>query len=118
MPIRPEFRKYYQRDWKAYRLALIQLMGNRCSACRAVLPSHRLAGAHVRHDPRDWSQVAIMCFACHTRHDSAQRLSVWRRNRAARAGQLWLWPEVEYAPFPSWVIPRSVIRAAQSTMFP
>ncbi len=117
MPIAPEFRRYYGAAWRAYRLTLIALMGNRCTKCRAELPAHRLAGAHVRHDPRDWSQVAIMCFACHTRHDTAQRLAVWRRNRAKRTGQLWLTPELEYAPYPGWMIPRRVLDAAQARMF-
>jgi len=40
-----------------------------------------------------------------------------RRTRARRVGQLWLSPEIEYAPYASWMIPRRVIEERQSLLF-
>jgi hypothetical protein len=117
VPIRPEFRKYYLADWQAYRLTLIELAGNRCTKCRALLDSSELTGAHMTHDPRDMALVSVLCFPCHARHDAPHRLAMMRRSRAKRTGQLWLLPELEYAPFPAWAIPRRVLDAAQERMF-
>ena len=115
MPIRRELRKYYGPGWRAYRRALIEQHGSRCSLCFREVPKY-LNLAHLTHDPRN-SDVALLCFACHNRHDAAHRLAIWRRNKARRAGQLWLWPEVEWAPFPLWAVPRKLLAAAQERMF-
>jgi len=40
-----------------------------------------------------------------------------RRTRARRSGQLWLTPELEYAPYASWMVPRRVLDAAQLGLF-
>ena len=116
MPIRPEWRKrWYGAAWRDYRRALIAQHGARCSACgRDVAPYFNLA--HLTPDPRN-SDVALMCICCHNRHDAAHRLAIWRRTRAKRYGQLWLWPEVEFAPYPLWAVPRRVSAAAQERMF-
>lgn len=117
MPIRRELRRYYGREWRDYRLALIERHGPICSVCnRTVLEYLNLA--HLTHDPRS-SDVALMCPADHNRHDAAHRLAIRRRNDAKRAGQLWLFPEVEWAPFPLWAIPRRfiIINAAQEGLF-
>ncbi len=104
MPIRPELRKFYGPEWRAYRAELIAIHGSVCSACgREVLVYLNLC--HTSHDPRS-SEVALMCAACHNRHDAGHRLAIWRRNRAKRFGQLWLWPEVQWEPFATWMIPR------------
>ena len=117
MPIRPEWRKrFYGPAWRRARLVLIAIAQNHCSRCGRQLPSSRLSAAHITHDPRH-SEVRILCFCCHNRHDAAHRLAIWRRNRAKRAGQLWLWPEVEWAPFPLWAVPRRLIAAVQERMF-
>jgi hypothetical protein len=29
--------------------------------------------------------------------------AAWGRTRARRSGQLWLTPELEYSPYPSWI---------------
>lgn len=106
MPIRPELRKYYGAAWRAYRLALIEAHGTRCSNCRREVPAY-INLAHLDHDQRS-PRVALLCPACHNRHDAARRLAVWRRSRAKRHGQLWLLPEIEWAPFPSWRAPAGV----------
>jgi len=103
MPIRPELRKYYGVAHRAYRLALIAARGNRCSKCGQEVTKY-LNLAHTTHDPKR-SDVALMCPADHNRHDARHRYAVWRRNRARRVGQLWLWAEVQWAPYPLWLIP-------------
>lgn len=115
MPIRRELRKYYRREWREYRARLIEERGSHCSVCFREVPKY-LNLAHLTHDPRN-SEVALMCPADHNRHDAAHRLAIWRRNRAKRAGQLWLWPEVEWAPFPLWAVPRRLTAPAQERMF-
>jgi hypothetical protein len=115
VPIRPELRHFYDSHWRTYRLALIAIHGSRCSACKRAVQRY-LNLAHLTHDPRS-SSVALMCPACHNRHDSAHRLAIWRRNRARRAGQLWLMPELEYAPYPAWMIPRGVSDSRQEVLF-
>lgn len=106
MAIRRELRKFYGPAWRAYRKALIGRLGFRCVVCGSDTPRW-LNLAHVTHDPRS-SSVARMCPACHSRHDAPHRLAVWRRNHAKRYGQLWLFPELEWDPFPAWMLPREL----------
>lgn len=112
MPIRKELLIFYGREWRAYRRALIARRGSTCTACQRAVERY-LNLAHETHDPAT-SSVALMCPACHARHDAKHRLAVWRRNRAKRDGQAWLLPELEYAPFPAWQIPRAVFAAADA----
>ncbi len=115
MPIRPEFRKYYGAEWRRYRLVLLELAGNKCANCRS---EHKyLSGAHMHHDPRHGQLITVLCPACHARHDTPQRIAMTRRTRARRVGQLWLTPELEYAPYASWMIPRRVLVASQLALF-
>jgi hypothetical protein len=114
MPIRREFRKYYLREWRDYRAALIAIHGPVCASCRMQVTAY-LNLCHITHDPRS-SAVRLMCAACHNRHDSARRIAVFRRNRARAAGQLWLLDEIEFAASPSWLIPRRVLAAAQQPL--
>jgi len=88
MAIRREFKRFYGAEWRAYRRALIEAHGARCSVCgREVLKYLNLA--HRLHDPRS-SAVALMCPADHARHDARHAYSVRRRNLAKQHGQLWL----------------------------
>jgi len=105
--IRPEYRKFYGPAWKRYRLALIFAHGICCQHCGQKTERY-LAAAHLTHDPRS-SSVALLCAACHARHDSAHAYAVRRRNRAKRCGQAWLWADVEWDPFPVWQRPRRVL---------
>ncbi len=103
MPIRPELRKYYNADWRRFRAQLVAQAKDRCSVCGIEL-AMGLNGAHVNHDPRDRLSVRIMCPACHAHHDAGHCLAIRRRNRARKVGQLWLLPEIEWAPFNDWEI--------------
>ncbi len=115
MPIRPELRKFYGPTWRRYRRVLLDLAGNKCASCgRAHV---MLNGAHPTHDPKDMALVAVWCPSCHSRHDAPHRLAMMRRTKAKRTGQLWLLPEIEYAPYPTWMIPRRVLAGAQARLF-
>jgi 5-methylcytosine-specific restriction endonuclease McrA len=106
MSIRREWRKkYYGKAWRAYRLALIEAHGTLCSVCRRRIERY-LNLAHTSHDPRS-SDVALMCPACHARHDKHQAYAVRRRNHATKYGQGWLWQELALAPFPAWLTRRA-----------
>ena len=85
MPIRPEYRGYYGRQWRAYRAVLLALRGAQCTACGRTVPKY-LNLAHRTHDPLT-SSVAFLCVSCHTRADAPHRLAVWRRNRARRTAR-------------------------------
>jgi hypothetical protein len=115
MPIRPELRHFYGAAWRAYRLVLLESAGNKCQTCGR--PHRWLNCAHVHHDPRDGQMVAVWCPRCHARHDAPHSYAVRRRTLAKRHGQLWILPEVEFAPFASWMVPRSVIEEAQHKLF-
>jgi hypothetical protein len=118
MPIRPEHRRYYGADWRAFRLQLIEAaQGQICSRCGIEL-AQGINGAHQDHDPRNRASVALMCPSCHARHDSRHRIAIMRRRRANQHGQLWLLPELEWAPFASWELPGWIFdRLAQLRVF-
>jgi 5-methylcytosine-specific restriction endonuclease McrA len=109
MPIRKEFRRFYQKEWRAYRRRLIELHGAKCMNCGRPAPRY-LAAAHVSHDPRS-SEVRLWCTSCHSRHDARHTYAMRRRLHAARYGQLWLWPELQWEPYPEWLRPRARRRA-------
>lgn len=111
--IRPEFRRFYGPAWRAYRLAMIEAHGNTCSVCGRHVTRY-LNLCHLSHDPRS-SSLAFMCAADHNRHDAGHRLAIRRRNSAKHAGQLWLWTEVQWDPYPVWQRPRRVIEMARPT---
>ena len=105
MPIRPEHRRYYRSEWRRWRLELIERAGGEiCSRCGIEL-AKGINGAHTDHDPRNPASVSLMCPSCHAAHDAPHRIAIMRRRRAEASGQMWLLPELEWAPFASWEIP-------------
>ncbi|HEV8500411.1 MAG TPA: hypothetical protein VGR63_02455 [Casimicrobiaceae bacterium] len=115
MPIRPEYRAFYGHAWRRFRARLLEVRGAVCRDCgRAIGRYANLS--HETHDPLT-SGIRIRCAGCHARADSAHRIAVIRRRRAGEAGQLWLWPEVEYAATPAWAIPRAYFEALQARLF-
>jgi hypothetical protein len=116
MAIRPEFRRLYGAQHRAYRETLIEVFGPRCMKCgRECLAYLNLA--HTTHDPRAKELVALWCPSCHGRHDAPHSFAVRRRTRAKKVGQLWLLPEIEFAAVPAWLIPRRVIAELQEKLF-
>lgn len=118
MPIRPEHRRYYGAAWRSFRLELIAEAGGEiCSNCGIELSAY-INGAHLDHNPRNPASVRLMCPSCHARHDAPHRIAIMRRRRAKASGQLWLLPELEWAPFASWEIPgRIADRLLQLPLF-
>lgn len=108
MPIRAEHRQYYRAEWRAFRLELIERAGGEICSCCGIELAQGINGAHQDHDPRNKASVVLMCPSCHARHDAPHRIAITRRRRADQTGQLWLLPELQWAPFASWEIPARV----------
>jgi hypothetical protein len=122
MPLRPAVRPLYGHAWRAFRDAFAAEVPPVCGECGA----RREKGmnlAHRTHDPlrRDRLGLAWKCPTCHAIHDTPQRIAMTRRTKARKVGQLWLLPEIEYAPYPLWEIPdellAEVLKALQEDLF-
>ena len=98
MPIRPEYRKYYDARWRKFRLTVLEAAGNVCQRCGK--PHRLLNVAHLSHDPADRNMLIVLCPSCHARNDTRQRIAMTRRSRARTRGQMWLSDEIQFAPFP------------------
>jgi 5-methylcytosine-specific restriction endonuclease McrA len=98
MPIRAEYRKYYDARWRKLRLEMLKAAGHVCQMCRR--PHRLLNVVHVSHDPADRASLTVLCPSCHSKFNAAQRLAIMRRTRAHKRGQLWLSTELEVAPMP------------------
>jgi len=99
MPIRPEMRTRYPKDWKLRsRFIRIYRAKNRCEWCQAENGQpHPKTGskvvltvAHV-HDHRPESasflNLAALCQRCHNRHDAAMRRENRRERKRRDSGQ-------------------------------
>jgi hypothetical protein len=118
MPIRPEHRHFYGPEFQRFRLELIEKAGGQiCRKCGIEL-GQRINAAHQDHDPRNFASIVLWCPSCHARHDAKHRVAIMRRRKASSAGQMWLLPEIEWAPFASWEIPGPVFDVlAQTKLF-
>lgn len=99
MPIRPEMRARYPKDWKL-RSRFIRTVRarNKCEWCGAVNGQPHpqtgstvvLTTAHV-HDDRpeaaNFLNLAALCQRCHLRHDAKHHAKTARDNRDKRSGQ-------------------------------
>lgn len=113
MSIRRELRKFYGRTHRAYRAALIAIHGAYCSTCKRHTPRY-LNLTHEQHDPAASGIVSLKCARCHAVFDARHSYAVRRRSRARRTGQLWLLPELEYAPYAASEIPPRVLAALRA----
>jgi len=112
MPIRAEYRKYYDARWRKFRLSMLEAAGNVCQMCHH--PHRLLNVAHLSHDPADRVALTVLCPSCHSKHNAAQRVAMARRTRARKRGQLWLTDELEVAPMPVRLWP---LRLRQMDLF-
>lgn len=106
MPLRPELRKFYRtKAWRNLRLQLIEEAGGEiCGTCGIEL-AQGINAAHEDHDPKNQASVRLKCPSCHAEHDAPHRIAIMRRRKSAATRQMWLLPELEWAPFASWEIP-------------
>lgn len=100
MPIRPEQRALYPKDWEAISLRIrTERAGGRCEFCREALNGqpHPVTGskvvlttAHLNHNPADCrdENLAAMCQKCHLTYDAALHRENAARTRRGRRAQL------------------------------
>jgi len=76
MPIRPELRTFYGREWRdEIRPAALVRAGYECERCalpdRPMGLTSALEGAHLDGNPANTqeSNIAILCHRCHKAHD-------------------------------------------------
>jgi len=112
MPIRAEYRKYYDARWRKFRLTMLEAAGNVCQMCHQ--PHRLLNVAHLSNDPADRTRLTVLCPRCHSKLNAAHVTAMSRRTRARQRGQLWLTDELEVAPVPVRMWP---IRLRQMDLF-
>jgi 5-methylcytosine-specific restriction endonuclease McrA len=91
MPIKPELRHLYPKNWKEIRQRILERANDCCEFCG--VPNHSwvskiseadgldcgyrivLTIAHLDHDPthNDPSNLRALCQTCHNRHDAKHR---------------------------------------------
>lgn len=99
MPIKPELRKLYPKNWKEIREKILARADNKCEFCGvpnytwrpclcSTSPSDAvqviLTIAHLDHDPtnNDPNNLRALCQRCHNRYDAKHR-AVNRSHTAA-----------------------------------
>ena len=98
MPIRPEMRDRYPREWKVISLWVRVCAGWRCEWCGAAQSEpHPITGskvvltvAHVLNDdPADVrpQNLAALCQRCHNGHDAKSRAAGIKQRHNERIGQ-------------------------------
>ena len=114
MPIHPELRSRYPKDWKARsRFVRFYRAKNRCEWCAAEnYQPHPVTGsrvvltvAHVydrRPEASDLLNLAALCQRCHNLHDLQERVA--NRRERARGPQLAL-PGLDHCQTCGWARP-------------
>jgi 5-methylcytosine-specific restriction endonuclease McrA len=94
MPIRPENKDRYPKDWKQISLRIRQRAGNKCEDCGVDNYSIRdgskiiLTVAHLDHTPENCSNenLRAWCQRCHNRYDApVRRQGIKQRRREGLA---------------------------------
>ncbi len=100
MPIRAEYRKYYDARWRKSRLTMLEAAGHVCQMCHE--PHRLLNVAHLSEDPADRTSLTVLCpkLPFQTKCLPAPGDGVRRNSSARKRGQLWLSGELEVAPVP------------------
>ena len=102
MPIRPENKKRYPKNWKEIRQQILDRANNRCEFCGVENHSYQwrekenaqgekmfkvvLTIAHLDHTPEncDPSNLRALCQKCHNRYDAKHRAETRARTRAEK----------------------------------
>ena len=109
MPIRPENKKRYPKNWKQIRTQILDRAGERCEFCGAENHTYVMkAGtedwkypkwvkvvltiAHLDHTPENWepSNLRALCQRCHNRYDAAHRATTRAHKKAMKDKSLTL----------------------------
>jgi 5-methylcytosine-specific restriction endonuclease McrA len=94
MPIRPENKARYPKDWKQISLRIRERAGNKCEDCGVENYSIRdgskivLTVAHLDHAPENCADdnLKAWCQRCHNRYDAPMRAAgIKERRRASQA---------------------------------
>lgn len=102
MPIKPENKPLYPKDWKKIRARILDRAHNRCEFC-GVLNGLSVAGAHgwynivltiahLDHNPEnnDPANLRALCQRCHLRYDAEHHAQTRRATIASRDKSLTL----------------------------
>lgn len=102
MPIRPENKARYPKDWPAISRAIRDRAGNKCEECGVENYSIRdgskivLTVAHLDHTPENCEpeNLKAWCQRCHNRYDAPMRAQGIkdRKRKAAAVGDLFCDP--------------------------
>ena len=94
MPIRPENKCRYPKNWKEIRQQILQRAHDCCEFCgrknHSIVPNQQgkmikvvLTIAHLNHTPEDCrpENLRALCQACHNRYDAKHRAQTRKEHR-------------------------------------
>ena len=96
MPIRPENKARYPKDWKQIRARILERANNHCEFCGVLNHSYRWNGqkmirvvltiAHLDHTPEncDPSNLRALCQKCHNAYDAPHRAETRKMGKEVR----------------------------------
>lgn len=93
MPIKPENRGRYPKNWKEIREKILSRAENRCEFCGVENYAIRggkkvvLTIAHLDHTPEncDESNLRALCQLCHNRYDAKHRAETRKNSRKGKS---------------------------------
>lgn len=94
MPIRPENKARYPKNWKQIRADILKRADNKCEFCGVENYSIRENGskviltiAHLDHTPEncDYSNLRALCQRCHNRYDAPHRAETRRKTKLLKS---------------------------------
>ncbi len=96
MPIKPENKKRYPKNWKQIRQQILERAGNKCEFCG--IPNHTikengtkvvLTIAHLDHTPENCNEnnPRALCQKCHLTYDAKHHAQTARQTREKKQGQ-------------------------------
>lgn len=97
MPIRPENRDRYPKDWPQIRARILKRAHNRCEFCGVENHTMRLnpktgkearivlTVAHLNHEPEDCrlENLRALCQRCHNQYDAKHRAETRKNNKSS-----------------------------------
>ena len=94
MPIRPENKARYPKNWKQIREAILKRANNRCEFCgrlnHSIVKNDQgkmikvvLTIAHLNHTPEDCrpENLRALCQCCHNKYDAQHRAETRRKHK-------------------------------------